>query len=197
MAPLPYTDPAARIPFYALLGVFVVLEMRIRLRSMLNRVGSRSDRSSRLLVYASVTAGLVGAFALAGGLHAAEIPDGRWALFAVGLVLMGAGIAIRQWSVALLGRLFTTDVRVHPGQTVVDTGPYRWVRHPSYTGMLMTLVGIGLALGNWAALAILLVVPTAGLVYRIGVEERALLDGLGEPYRRFAASRSRLIPGVW
>lgn len=61
----------------------------------------------------------------------------------------------------------------------------------------MTLVGIGLALGNWAALAILLVVPTAGLVYRIGVEERALLDGLGEPYRRFAASRSRLIPGVW
>jgi protein-S-isoprenylcysteine O-methyltransferase Ste14 len=58
-------------------------------------------------------------------------------------------------------------VRVHPDQTVVERGPYRWVRHPSYTGLIMTFVGIGLALGNWAALALLVVVPTAGLVVRI------------------------------
>jgi protein-S-isoprenylcysteine O-methyltransferase Ste14 len=57
----------------------------------------------------------------------------------------------------------------------------------------MTFVGIGLALGNWAAA----VVPTAGLVVRIHFEERALLEGLGEPYRRFAASRAHLSPGLW
>jgi protein-S-isoprenylcysteine O-methyltransferase Ste14 len=110
---------------------------------------------------------------------------------------MCLGIAIRQWAVALLGQLFTTDVRVHPGQIVVDRGPYRWVRHPSYTGMLITFVGIGLALGNWAALAVLVVLPTVGLVVRIRVEERALADGLGDAYRSFAASRSRLVPGLW
>ena len=63
--------------------------------------------------------------------------------------------------------------------------------------MIMTFLGIGLALGNWAALAVLAVVPTAGLIVRIRIEERALLDGLGEPYRRFAASRPRLFPGLW
>jgi protein-S-isoprenylcysteine O-methyltransferase Ste14 len=94
----------------------------------------------------------------------------------------------------LLGEFFTIDIRVHPGQPVVERGPYRWVRHPSYTGLVITFVGIGLALGNWGVLA---VVPTAGLVVRIRSEERALLDGLGEPYRRFAASRPRLVPGLW
>jgi protein-S-isoprenylcysteine O-methyltransferase Ste14 len=63
--------------------------------------------------------------------------------------------------------------------------------------MLITLIGVGLALGDWTALAVLSVVPTAGIVVRIRFEERALLDGLGEPYRRFAATRSRLIPGLW
>ena len=62
-------------------------------------------------------------------------------LVAFFLVLMCAGIAIRQWSVALLGEFFTIDVRVHRDQTVVERGPYRWVRHPSYTGLIMTFVG--------------------------------------------------------
>jgi protein-S-isoprenylcysteine O-methyltransferase Ste14 len=149
------------------------------------------------VVLAFVYAGVGGGFAVAGTVHAAAIADGRWLFFVVGLVLMSAGIALRQWAVALLGRFFTIDIRVHPGQTVVERGPYRWVRHPSYTGLIMTFVGIGLALGNWAALAVLAVVPTAGLVVRIRFEERALLDGLGEPYRRFAASRAHLFPGVW
>ena len=129
--------------------------------------------------------------------RSAAIDVARWPLFGGGVVLMAAGIVIRQWSIAVLGRYFTTDVRIHPGQTVVDTGPYRWVRHPSYTGLLVTLLGIGLALGNWASLAVLLTVPIAGLVVRIRVEERALEQGLGEPYRRFAATRPHLIPGVW
>ena len=108
-----------------------------------------------------------------------------------------AGIAIRQWAIALLGQFFTVDVRVHPDQVVVERGPYRWVRHPSYTGLILTFVGTGLALGNWAALGMLILVPTAGLIVRIRSEERALLEGLGEPYRRFAASRARLFPGLW
>ena len=155
------------------------------------------ERGSLLVVLASIYAGVAGGFLVTEKVHAAEIADGRWLLFVVGMTLMCAGIAIRQWAVALLGDLFTVDVRVHPGQSVVERGPYRWVRHPSYAGLIMTFVGIGLALGNWAALIVLAVLPTAGLVVRIRFEERALLDGLGEPYRRFASSRPHLFPGLW
>lgn len=196
MAPLPFTEPGARIAFNATVSLWVLSELSIRIRSSFNRAGERIDRGSILVVVATLFAGVAGAFALARREHG-TITQARWVVFVAGLVLMVAGIALRQWSVAVLGRFFTVDVRVQPGQTVVEQGPYRWVRHPSYTGLIVTFLGLGLALGSWASLALLAVLPTAGLVYRIHFEERALLDGLGEPYRRFAASRPRLFPGVW
>ena len=187
----------ARFAFDVVLGIWVASEFAVRMRSHLNWGGSRLDRGSLLVVLALICVGMGGAFALAGHVHRAAIAEGRRPLFVVGLVLMSAGIAIRQWAVVVLGRFFTIDVRVQPGQTVVERGPYRWVRHPAYAGLIMTFVGIGLALGNWAALVVLAVVPTAGLVVRIRLEERALLERLGEPYRRFAAARPHLFPGVW
>lgn len=197
MAPLPYTESAARVAFEVVLGVWVLTEWSVSFRSHFNRRGARLNRSSLFGVAAFVFAGLGAGFALGRDVHAAAIAGARWPLFVFGLVLMSGGIALRQWAVNVLGAFFTTDVRVRADQTVVERGPYRWVRHPSYTGMIMTFVGIGLALGNWASLAVLVVVPTAGLVLRIRSEERALLEGLGEPYRRFAASRARLFPGLW
>jgi protein-S-isoprenylcysteine O-methyltransferase Ste14 len=197
MRPLPYTDTRAQIAFYVTVGVFVVLEQRTRARSFLNRHGSRSDRGSLAVVIASIATGIAGAFLLASHFPEAAITGGRRLAFVVGLLLMWSGIVIRQCAIVVLGRFFTVDVRVQPGQTVVDRGPYRWVRHPSYSGMIVTFVGMGLALGNWASLAVLVVVPTAGLIVRIRVEERTLLQSLGEPYRRFAAARARLFPFLW
>src|SRR4029077_5162934 len=109
----------------------------------------------------------------------------------------GSGCVHRQWSIFTLGRFFTADVRLRPGQTVVERGPYRWVRHPSYSGLVLFFIGMGLALGNYLALAVLAIVPAAGLIPRIHAEERVLLQGLGDPYRQFAASRSRLFPRIW
>lgn len=198
MTSLPLDHPGALIAFELVVGAFLLSEVRVRLRSDRNREGSRLDRMSMRVVQATALGGVAGAVLLTRRAPAAAVAeDARWALFVAGLVLMCTGIAIRQWAVSTLGRFFTTDVRVQSGQTVVDRGPYRWVQHPSYTGLLVTFLGLGLALGNWAALAVMAVVPTLGLVYRIRVEEDALLEGLGEPYRRFAASRARLFPGVW
>jgi protein-S-isoprenylcysteine O-methyltransferase Ste14 len=197
VAPLPFSQPGARIAFFSVVGVWVLLEWRIRLLSVFNRAGNRFDRGSMQIVAATFAAGIVGGLELARRLHASAITDARWPVFVAGLVVMCVGIALRQWAVALLGPYFTVDVRVHRGQTVVERGPYRWVRHPSYAGLILTFIGLGLAFGNWAALAVPAVVPTVGLVVRIKTEERALLEGLGEPYRRFAASRPRLFPGVW
>jgi protein-S-isoprenylcysteine O-methyltransferase Ste14 len=197
VTPLPYTDTEARIAFSVTVGAFVLLEQRTRFRSLLNREGLRADRRSLVAVVVSVAVGVAGAFVLASDVSGAAIPVGRWPVFVLGLILMWAGIAVRQWAVTLLGRFFTVDVRIQTDQVVVDRGPYRWVRHPSYAGMILTFVGMGLALGNWVSLAALAVVPTAGLVVRVHVEEAALTENLGEPYRRFSAGRPRLFPGLW
>jgi protein-S-isoprenylcysteine O-methyltransferase Ste14 len=197
VAPLPYSDPGARIAFSVVLGAFVVLEQRTRFKSRRNRHGASVDRGSLLVVVLALVAGVGGGCLVAGVAGSAAIPEARRPLFVIGLALMCAGIGLRQWAILLLGQFFTVDVRVHAAQPVIDRGPYRRLRHPSYTGLIVTFLGLGLALGNWAALALTVVVPTAGLVVRIRAEERALLAGLGEPYRRFCATRARLIPGVW
>ena len=198
MRPLVLTDVGAQIPFYALLALFVVLEQRIRLRSMLNREGERRDQGSLYLLIACIGGGVGGAFVLACDLSTGVVGGtARWMLYGAGLILMVAGIVVRQWAIALLGRFFTVDVRVTDEQVVVDRGPYALVRHPSYTGMLVTFAGIGLALGDWLSLACVLLGPSVGMVVRIRVEEQALREGLGEPYRCYAATRARLVPRVW
>jgi protein-S-isoprenylcysteine O-methyltransferase Ste14 len=196
VASLPYRQPGADTAFSVLLGLFVVGEYAIRFRSRLNSGSAPAERWSRLVIVMAVVGGLLGAFALARW-PPTTMPAGRWPLFVLGLVLMAVGIVIRLWAVVALGRFFTVDVRVQSNQQVVNRGPYRWVRHPSYTGMIVFFLGVGLALTDWASLVILIVLPTAGLVVRIRSEERALLAGLGDDYRRFASTRRRLLPGVW
>ena len=71
-------------------------------------------------------------------------------MFFLGIALMWAGIAFRYYAMRVLGRYFTFQVDVHSGQTVIEAGPYHYIRHPSYTGALITVLGLGLALGNWA-----------------------------------------------
>jgi protein-S-isoprenylcysteine O-methyltransferase Ste14 len=195
--PLPYANSGAKAVFFALLAIWVVAEWRVRLRSRHNQRGASPEWRSFVVVALTFGIGLVGGFHAATKVESAAIELARWPIFIVGAVLTAAGIAFRQWAIAVLGAFFTVRVRVTPGQGVVESGPYRLVAHPSYTGLVMTFVGIGLMLGNWLSLACLTLVPAIGLVVRIKVEERAMLAGIGEPYRRFLATRARLVPGVW
>ncbi len=194
--PFPYIHHLARLVFYGLIAVFVGLELLTRVRSRLGAAGPPAERLSFFVVIASVGTGLVAALLGASHLGTA-IAVARLPIFLAGAVLTAAGIALRQWAIAVLGSSFTVEVRVRPDQTVVESGPYVLLAHPSYTGMIMSLTGIGLMLGNWASLAALARIPTAGLIFRIHAEERVLLAELGEPYRRFLETRARLVPGLW
>jgi protein-S-isoprenylcysteine O-methyltransferase Ste14 len=107
------------------------------------------------------------------------------------------GVALRLWAIHELGRFFRIVVTIQPDHRVVDTGPYRFVRHPSYTGLLLALAGAGVALDSWLSLLALTALPLAGILVRIRVEESALLDALGESYAAYEARTDRLIPGVW
>jgi protein-S-isoprenylcysteine O-methyltransferase Ste14 len=127
----------------------------------------------------------------------ARLPGPGWLPVAIGVTLMLGGWAFRWWSVRTLGRWFKVTVMVEPDQQVVDTGPYRLLRHPSYTGILVTLLGMGVALDSWASVAVAVGLPLIGIVRRIGEEEETLLRELGAAYRDYSRRTSRLVPGVW
>lgn len=112
------------------------------------------------------------------------------------IVLMILGILIRQWAIAILGPFFSVEIGIQEGQKVVDKGPYRLVRHPSYTGVLLILVGIGLTLQSWGAILTVLMIFRLTYSYRIYVEERALVSGLGDEYIKYSKRTKRLIPFI-
>ena len=114
-----------------------------------------------------------------------------------GLALIVIGILIRWTAIATLKRYFTVDVAIAKDHKVIDHGIYALVRHPSYSGMLLSMIGLGLAFMNWLSFAICVVLAIVALSYRISVEERALIEALGDDYRAYAARTKRLIPGVY
>jgi protein-S-isoprenylcysteine O-methyltransferase Ste14 len=119
------------------------------------------------------------------------------AVFAAGLVIFLAGMWLRAWSFWALGRYHSIGIVVCPGQPVIDAGPYGAIRHPGYAGTLLLCLGAGLMSANWASLAAIVALPLALTVWRIRIEERALLAALGDRYRSYAARHKRLIPLVW
>ena len=195
MHPLPLSGgPVYAIVFWATYILWLVLEtIGSRTKRSADPTNTRDRGSFRLImILLWVAIGLV--FALPFFLPQATILGHRSAIFFVGVALMLVGMAFRFYTMSLLGRFFTYQVAVHPGQTVVEAGPYRYIRHPSYTGALITLVGLGLALGNWAGLLALLACMVPAYAYRISVEEAALLNALGEPYKQYVRRTRRLIP---
>src|SRR5215212_7981573 len=114
----------------------------------------------------------------------------------VGLGIEMLGIALREWAVLSLGSLFTVVVSIVPGQTLVQRGPYRWVRHPAYTGSILTFFGFSLALGAWIASLATFILCLVGFLYRVNVEEKVLLEVFGKEYQEYMQRTWRLFPGL-
>lgn len=157
---------------------------------------TKADRGSFVLLMAGTVVGLVLLVSAPKLAPSAAIrPTG--AAFALGMTLFVAGFGMRRWSEMTLGRYFTFSVMTSAEQPVITSGPYRFVRHPGYTGVLLILLGSGLVTGNWIGLAGWTLLVMAPLLYRIHVEENALLAAVGERYRTYASAHKRLIPLVW
>ena len=190
------SQPAAEIPFGLTVVVWVVGERVLSFRDLRSGAWkSKQDAGSVIAVAAGIVVGFGAGLVLASR-DALSLP-GPVVWLVVGLIVAWAGMLLRLWAVLSLGRFFTTTVVVRPGQTVVSGGPYGFVRHPSYLGLLILLLGFGLTLGDLAAAVVMVVLPTVGLLWRIRVEEVALRAGLGDSYLEYCKGRARLIPGVW
>jgi protein-S-isoprenylcysteine O-methyltransferase Ste14 len=153
----------------------------------------RKDQGSLFVLVTLLVVGIFLAFSWS-ELPGATITWHRPVVFAVGVALMLVGVALRWWAVRSLGRFFTTDVAVVPQQQVIQRGPYRFIRHPSYSGTLLTMLGLGLAMTSWASLVANMFCTLAGLAYRVRVEEQALSAELGRPYVEYMRRTRRFIP---
>ena len=114
----------------------------------------------------------------------------------LGTIMLIAGAVLRRYCFNALGKSFTGTVIVSKDQRIVQHGVYRLVRHPSYTAAILMFTGIGLALGSWISVAILFLVHCYLYGIRVSVEEKALLETLGEPYGQYMSRTKRFIPFV-
>lgn len=154
------------------------------------------DRHSLTIIWMICLIGIVLGIFAADQLPGCRLPSTKvigWV--ALGLFILG--LVLRWYSIIHLGRFFTVNVAISSDHRVVDTGPYRWVRHPSYSGSLLAMFGLALSLQNWASLLCIAVSCCAATLWRIHIEEAALVGALGESYRSYMRRTKRLIPLIY
>jgi protein-S-isoprenylcysteine O-methyltransferase Ste14 len=200
LLPIIYTYPAAAGLFLATCLVWLVPEMVGMPRQMAKvpgKAGLIQDRGSLGILLGFQWTGLALNFLLAWLLPAAAMHWPRTALFFVGEAAILMGVGLRWYSIWVLGRYFTRAVVVSPDQQVVQHGPYRLIRHPAYTGTFLTMLGVGLVVTNWASLMCLLLCVFFGHIYRVNIEEQALIQTIGQPYIEYMRRTKRFIPRVY
>ncbi len=130
------------------------------------------------------------------GYRAAGLPFSATIQELTAASLFLGGLVLRWVAILTLGRFFTATIAIQEGQPVITAGPYRYVRHPSYTGLLLAFLGLGMFFGNWLSLVVLMFPITLAVHHRIRLEESVLVSALGPAYSAYCARTKRLIPGV-
>ena len=186
-----------QFPLTALLGLaFALSEAALGFfkRSRDDSVDA-DDQSLRMLWITNllvVFAGIIASYRVPQADMGVERP-----LFWIGCTLFGFGLALRWYSIFHLGRFFTVNVAIHSRHEIIDTGPYRRIRHPSYTGALLAFLGLALCLDNWVSLALIVVPTIIAFSIRISIEEHALANALGSPYTNYMRRTKRLVPYIY
>jgi protein-S-isoprenylcysteine O-methyltransferase Ste14 len=200
LLPLIYTNMVAAGIFLVACLVWNVPEWIVAFKQTAKaprKEASVQDRGSMGLLIGLLWSGIALSLSLAWLFQAAAIPRYRTALFGIGVALILLGVALRWYAISILGRYFTREVMVSADQKVVQHGPYRYIRHPAYSGTFLTMAGVGLAMTNWASLVALLMCVLIGHMYRVSVEEKALIQAIGQPYVEYMQRTKRFIPMVF
>jgi protein-S-isoprenylcysteine O-methyltransferase Ste14 len=176
-----------------LYGFFEVF-MNLRQRSKSKLADSR-DKSSLWWLYGLITLGYALSFAV-GAAGMGRLP--HWnVFFALGMALVVIGFFIRIHSILTLKQYFTYSVAKVEGHQIIETGLYRFIRHPGYLGQLLIFVGLSLSLSNWLSVLLMMLPVAVGYTYRINVEERFMLEQMGEDYLNYQERTKRIIPMIY
>jgi protein-S-isoprenylcysteine O-methyltransferase len=176
--------------------VFGISELGLLLRRRAASGTSSWDRGSLRRLWLVMLGSIGSAFLCARLVPWASLGSDRLWL-RIGVTLFCLGVVLRWYAIIYLGRLFTVDVAIAADHRVIDSGPYRYLRHPSYTGLLLVCLGLGVGLANWIALLVITVPITLAIVQRLRIEEAALTASLGQSYRQYANRTARLVPFIY
>jgi protein-S-isoprenylcysteine O-methyltransferase Ste14 len=193
--PLPFKWPYFLVFWPIYVWVFIP-EYRMFGRAALSTPAPVEDRGSLRVLLVGFSIAIVAAFLLSFVAHQATLPGNRFAWFFIGVLTLISGSLLRRHCFRVLGAFFTGAVTIQTGHRVIESGAYRWVRHPSYSAALLIVLGIALSLGNWLSVVVSFVIAFLAYSYRAHVEEQALLSSLGAPYAQFMAARKRFIPFI-
>jgi protein-S-isoprenylcysteine O-methyltransferase len=184
-----------QISLLVLGSVWVASEVSLAVFRRSSGGGTHKDAGTLKLLNLVIYGALPLAFLLGrrGYGHLAVPLQFLWAGFA----LIFTGLALKWWAVFSLRQFFTVDVVIQPNHHIVRRGPYRHLRHPAYSGVLLSFFGLALCTSSWISALVIFVPITAVFLYRIHVEEQALNEALPNEYRQYSAETSRLIPGVY
>jgi protein-S-isoprenylcysteine O-methyltransferase Ste14 len=181
------------IAFSYLYGFFEVF-MNLRQRGK-GKIITSGDKGSLWLLFGLITIGYVLSFAIG------VTKIGRvyyWnTFFAIGFVLITLGLIIRIQSILTLKQYFTYSVAKVEDHKIIETGLYKIIRHPGYLGQLIIFIGISISLSNWMSILAMMIPVTLGYGYRIKVEERFMLEQLGENYLNYQNRTKRIIPMIY
>jgi len=180
--------------FYLIwIGSEVYIGISTRTRHSSGNVRDRGTmRMLWIVLFSSITAGI-----WYGQVQGTNLPASMHWLRLASLIVLIGGLGLRWLSVISLGKAFSSNVAIHETQRVKKTGLYRWMRHPSYTGLLICIFAIGLHTRNWISFLVIVAPCTAALLYRIHVEEIALREHFGPEYSDYCSVTKRLIPGIY
>lgn len=144
-----------------------------------------------ITIFVSISVGITSSF-----FFFIPIASSHWIeLLGMGFII--AGIFIRVVAIYTLGRFFTVNLAIHDNQHLVQSGLYQYIRHPSYTGSLLSFLGLGFALNNWISLLIIWIPIFLAFLNRIKIEEELLLKQPGLNYRDYKRKTWRLIPFIF
>ena len=188
------------IPRELVMGILCLFPISEIVLGLLKRANSREssvhDQGTLRVIWVVVSVSLVIA-SIVKNVSSTRLPIPVELSDMLSITLTISGLALRLLSIVTLGRYFTVNVAIHPDQHVITTGPYRFIRHPSYTGLLVAFLGLGMYFANWLSLLFLLVPITVATLYRIKKEEEILLKVLGPPYQAYCKETKRLIPWLF
>ena len=183
--------------FKALYISWIVTEVLVLVVTRTRRGGGEvSDRGSLVVLWLVILAAMFAGMWVGAAYGPARMHGAPWLRF-VTVGLLAVGLVIRWAAIYTLGKSFSANVAIHSTQTLHRSGLFRYMRHPSYTGMLLIFLAMGLSTRSWLGLAIIFLAPAAALVYRIHVEEAALTGAFGSDYVEYTRRTKRLIPGVY
>jgi protein-S-isoprenylcysteine O-methyltransferase Ste14 len=130
-------------------------------------------------------------------MHWAVLPIELFYRQLIAIALFVSGLALRCYAVFSLGKFFSTTVVTKDSHILIESGPYQFIRHPTYTGLLISFFGAGIAMGDGLALLILIGPIAYVLAQRIHIEEQWLSDHLGETYDNYSLHTKKLLPWIY